>query len=463
MKFVLFILIALLTSFYSIAQSAVIDSLYKKLDHEKTDSGKAIILYNLSYYYQKYKPDSALLLAQNAYTISKKHNFLRGESWALAGIASAYQILDNYPKAIESYIEQLKIEEKRDIPENMSATYINMAAVYNSAHDTEKALYYALKADSICKQYNLSDILYSSLNIGDIYEKANQLDSAMAYTQRSYQLALQQNNALITGTALNNMGNVYLKQNNFTAAFVCYQKSIPYLEANEDFNTLAECKLGLAKIYEMKKQTDSVRYYAKQVFDLAMQNQFLKRALDASALLVYSYKSEKRIDSAFAYQEIMMSLKDSIDSKERIREFQNITIDEQLRQKEIAEARQQEAEDRKQKLQLLSIGILIPILFFISVYLSRKKVHKKVIEFSGVLSLLLLFEYITLLIHPLVAEKTNHSPFLEIIIFVAIASLLSPTHHKVQEWLIARLSKMHEHHLQNRLQAVKKPTPEEKA
>ena len=79
---------------------------------------------------------------------------------------------------------------------------------------------------------------------------------------------------------------------------------------------------------------------------------------------------------------------------------------------------EEEKEELHQKLQLLAIGILIPVFFLVSMYISRKKVHKKVVEFSGIVSLLLLFEYITLLIHPIVAETTHHSPFLEIIIFI---------------------------------------------
>lgn len=464
MKFFVTTLILLFCCFFSSAQNKTIDSLAKELVKEKTDTGKADILVILSYYYKNYRPDSALILAQTSYSLSKKHNYLGGESFALGGMADAFALLDNYSKAIEYYIEQLKIEEKRNSPRTIANIYLSMALVYNSDHDVAKALSYAYTADSIIKQHNLSELaLYSNLDIGDIYEKANMLDSAMLYTQRCHQLAFQQNNSLIIGTAFNNLGNIYLKQKKVDSAFANYTASIPYLTANEDYNMLSECKLGLAKIYQEKGQIDSARLFAKQVFKIALQTQFLNKALDASTFLVNSYKNEKKIDSAFAYQQIMVSLKESIDNKERIKKFQNITIAEQLRQREIVEARQLEAEDRKQKLQLLSIGIMIPVLFFVSVYLSRKKVHKRLIQFCGVLSLLMLFEYITLLLHPWVAEKTHHSPFIEIIVFVAIASLLTPAHHKIQEWLIERLSKMHEHHLQNRLKALQKITPEEDA
>lgn len=186
------------------------------------------------------------------------------------------------------------------------------------------------------------------------------------------------------------------------------------------------------------------------MYQLASKNEFLARAVDASAFLVKLYKSQDKIDSAFAYQEIMINLSDTIDSKERAKEVQSITIAEEMRQKEIVEAREKEAEERKQKLQLLAIGILIPIFFFISIFLSRRKVNKKLIEFSGIVSLLMLFEYLTLFIHPFVAEKSHHSPLIEIVVFVVIASLLTPAHHRVEHWLINKLSKIREHHQQMR-------------
>jgi hypothetical protein len=68
-------------------------------------------------------------------------------------------------------------------------------------------------------------------------------------------------------------------------------------------------------------------------------------------------------------------------------------------------------------------------------------VHIRVVEFTGILSVLLFFEYITLLLHPAVAEFTHHSPFYEIIIFVAIAAFITPMHHKIQHWIIEKLTR----------------------
>jgi hypothetical protein len=202
----------------------------------------------------------------------------------------------------------------------------------------------------------------------------------------------------------------------------------------------------LQKAYDHNNNSDSSLYYGLFSYNLSHKEGFPEHALDASLFLSQLYKKENKIDSAFAYQEIMLTLKDSIESIEKIKQIESITIEEQLRQKQIADQIEQDKEDRREKLQLLAIGIMIPIFFLLSIYISRKKVHRRIIEFSGIISILLLFEYITLLIHPFVAEKTNHSPFPEIIIFVCIASLITPAHHRIQAMLISKLTKIRELH-----------------
>ena len=58
----------------------------------------------------------------------------------------------------------------------------------------------------------------------------------------------------------------------------------------------------------------------------------------------------------------------------------------------------------------------------------------------GIVSVLLFFEYITLLLHPFIAEKSHHSPIIEIVIFVAIAAIITPAHHRIQHWLLKKLA-----------------------
>ncbi|MEP6713351.1 MAG: hypothetical protein ABJA37_13075, partial [Ferruginibacter sp.] len=96
--------------------------------------------------------------------------------------------------------------------------------------------------------------------------------------------------------------------------------------------------------------------------------------------------------------------------------------------------------ERFKQLQFLFIGIFIPILFLFTLFLSRRRVHIKVVKGMGIISLLILFEFLTLLLHPYVLEMTNHIPVFEIMIFVSIAAVLIPSHHRLENWLIEKLT-----------------------
>ena len=123
--------LAVILHHFCVGQTRITDSLHAALLSEKSDTGKAIILYNLSYYYQKYKPDSALLLAQTAYSISEKARFSRGLSNSLGQMAAAFSYLGNYPKALE-YLKQL-FPRVRGNPQAAVVNYIVAHAVVLAA------------------------------------------------------------------------------------------------------------------------------------------------------------------------------------------------------------------------------------------------------------------------------------------------------------------------------------------
>ncbi|MEI9958531.1 MAG: hypothetical protein WDM90_20000 [Ferruginibacter sp.] len=118
-----------------------------------------------------------------------------------------------------------------------------------------------------------------------------------------------------------------------------------------------------------------------------------------------------------------------------------ISNNEQLRQAELAEQKIRDKETRIQQLQLLVIAICIPVLFLLTLFISRIKIHSAIIKFMGIISLLFLFEFLTLLLHPMVADFTHHRPLIELLIFVTIAAGIIPLHHKLEHLLIEKLTK----------------------
>jgi amino acid transporter len=82
---------------------------------------------------------------------------------------------------------------------------------------------------------------------------------------------------------------------------------------------------------------------------------------------------------------------------------------------------------------LIALGIVAFILGFL--IFSRSHVASaKVISFLCVVALLIVFEFLNLLLHPVIGSITHHSPVFMLAALVCIAALLIPLHHRLEKW-----------------------------
>ncbi|MBL4678420.1 MAG: hypothetical protein JKY70_19790 [Mucilaginibacter sp.] len=176
----------------------------------------------------------------------------------------------------------------------------------------------------------------------------------------------------------------------------------------------------------------------------------------ASNLLTDIYRGNNE-HLELMYLKAAVAAKDSMFNAERIKQIQTLSFNEAARQEEISEEKHRQQEERIINLQMIGIALFIPFFFLLVLLLSKSRTHRKVIEFMSVLSLLLLFEFITLLIHPLVQRVSSHLPILELLILIILASVLVPLHHKLTHWMRERLVHAAHHHVKPQ---VAKPEPE---
>ena len=434
------LLVALFLSVKTLAQKSKADSLGKLLAVEKIDSNRVRLMWQLAGVVNIYNPDTAVILSQQALYLSNEIKYVEGQSRSLGALANAFVKLGKYPRAMELYIQKLKLEEKRNTPRNLVSVLMNLGVVHVLQDEYEEALRYYSRADSVIRLHHVSDMEYFILlNLGDVYNRLNKSDSAYKYFSNSLDQAHSMQDIDLIGTSMTGLGHSYLKLGNYKQSQVSYESAIINLREANDDEILCEASLGLANLYKQLGKNDSAVHYANLSLEVARKGGFLSHQLEAAEFLTSHYKANKNIDSAFIYVNRVQELNDSINSKTRIREAQILSTNEQLRQLEIEENKKIAAKERRQQLQLLFIGIFIPGFFLVTLLLSRIKIHVRIIKVLGILSLLILFEYLTLLLHPYVVELTNHTPVYEILIFVAIAAILIPAHHRFEHWLIEKL------------------------
>ena len=426
-----------------LAQKNIVDSLYKTLNNEKTDTARVKLMSDIGYELRVNDPEKALKITNEALSLSKKIKYTDGQSKSLGTMAIIFRLLGNYPLALEYNLKRLKLVENANNKSKLAGVLTSIALVYVNQEEYKKALTYYYKADSVINRLDNVDKekCTIALNTGDAYDRLNINDSAFNYFSKSLNIARQIKNNYFEGMALVGLGHNYLKTEQYLLAMANYKSGIVYLKEAEDDDLLCEAYLGLATLLKKLNQKDSALFYARQSFAIAQKDGFLPRQLDAAKFLTEYFKNEKNTDSSFLYMSYVQNLNDSINSKSRIRESEVLSSNEQVRQLEIAENLAIVKKERKQQLQLLFIAIFIPGFFMVTLLLSRIKLHVRLIKISGVLSLLILFEYLTLLLHPYVAEITHHTPVYEMLIFVSLAAILIPTHHRVENLLIQWLTK----------------------
>ncbi len=453
------ILVFSFCTFQVFSQKAKADSLSKLLETEKIDTNKVRLMWQLGSAISFYNPDSALNIVQKALYLSRSINYQEGESRSLGVLSNALIRIGNYPRALELNIEKLKLEEKRNNPRNLASVLMNIGVVYAMQEEFEKALEYYNKSDSVVKKFAVEKIDYNiALNKGDAFDRQNKSDSSFRYFLNSLMLARERNEPDLIGAAMTGLGHSYRKLGKYEDARINYQIAIRYLIEADDDEILSEACLGFARLYEENKEFDSARHYADMALAVANSGGFISRELETAIFLTEHYKGINKIDSAFKYLSYVRSLNDSVNSKTRIRESQVISSNEKFRQNEIEEEKRLEKKKRHQQLQTLLIAIFIPGFFLLTFLLSRINIPVRLIKLLGILSLLFLFEYLTLLLHPRVANLTHHTPIYEILIFVGIAAFIIPLHHRMEHWVIKKLTR----HRIKKQETIKPPAPVDK-
>ena len=359
-------------------------------------------------------------------------------------LAYALWWVGNYPDALETYFKALERAEALNDTISISSIYNGIAAVYRNEGNYRQAINYYSKAEDITKQWPDNYILYSAMiDKGKAYEQLDILDSAYSYLQDWLAMKYRKYKGqkdMGAGGGEAEMGIIYSKMGKKQLADDFFRQSFQLNKDVKELRLLARGYNEYAEHFARYHQQDSAIYYATEGFLLDKQNNFLVQQLAASTLLSKLYTQENQIDSAFKYQQAMITLKDSVFSSEKISRLQTLGFNEQLRQRERVMERIEAENKRYENIQyaLIAIGLVTFIILFL--LLSRRMITSpKLIRFLGVVSLLLVFEFLNLVLHPYLEEMTHHSPVLMLISLVCIAALLVPLHHRLEHLATEKL------------------------
>lgn len=389
---------------------------------------------------QPFYPDSALIYAEQALLIARNKHYKIGEANSLNRLGVVLWKNGKYDRALQFLLSALKIREENNDRPGQLACLNNIGIIYSDQNDNAKALFYHFKAKTIAEELHNKKFLSIILsNIGNSYVKLNKINQALAYEMRAYELQQAIGEEGMLPNTLSILGDIHYKLNHTALALDYYRLSIAYAIKDNDPSDLADTYNSIALLYKNVAQPDSSAFYAIKALKAAINAKYPSGIYNASNLLTQHYQGTNEHLELF-YLKTAMAAKDSMFNAEKIKQIQTLSFNETARQEEISEEKRRDAELRIINLQLIGIAIFIPFFFLVVLLLSKSRTHRKVIEFMGVLSLLMVFEFITLFIHPFVQHISNHLPVLELFILVVVAAILVPLHHQLTHWMRVKVA-----------------------
>jgi len=368
----------------------------------------------------------------------------------------------DYSKSLEFFFKGIPLAQKTNDKRRLSSLYIDISIVYENLGNPDEQIKYIRKAEAALPGKNSPMYNYMVRQVQYNYSRyflyMQRPDSAMHYTQALNETNLRLRSFLYETYAQMLLGAVHEQLGDKELAGFHFKRA----NAQSDSMQYSYVKfiikpafinflLKSNKISVAKEQAQQLLATGKQ-----LNNYDFKQA--AAGFLRTVYDSLGQPDTAYYYARLESAFRDSVFSKEKTNKIQSLAFSEQLRISEEDAKNRQESDQRKQNIQyaLLALGIITFILLFL--LLSRRFItNAKIIKFLGVVTLLIVFEFLNLLLHPFLEQITHHSPVLMLLALVCIAALLVPLHHKSEKWAT---NKLVEKNKQIRLASAKKTIKE---
>lgn len=364
-KIVLFFLLMFFNIGFSQNEQKIILSLKDVLKANPSDSIKTKTYSDLCWYYRNIDQDSAFYYGEKALGLSKKNNNPIGEAQAYNDIGILHFGLGNYQEALNLYKKSLGIRNKLIDSSGIAALYNKIGLVYQNTFKMDSAIFYATKALKIYKaQKNLKYVVALKNNIANIHKGLKQYEKAL---ESHLEIALI--NEKIKDTiplirSYNNIGNAYLFLKDTTNCILYYKKGITLAEA-KNYNKMlaslynnyggvlhsekrfAEAKNMVNKSLNLRKELNdnygiastslhlAGLYLDLKEFGKSKNHLFLglrmsqelnanELKLDAYDKLTSYYAYKNKADSVIYYKDLYKALKDSVLSKQVLKEVAEV-------------------------------------------------------------------------------------------------------------------------------------------
>jgi signal transduction histidine kinase len=376
-----FLLICLPT--IALTQSINADSIIRFIGLEMQDSVRNAAYWQLHEYYEESNRDSSQYFIEEGLELARKHGKKMAEARWLVSLAYSQLTRGRYAESLGSLLQAFSIAEKQDKDQNdwlsewsgsplnsqplvLAFAHHTYANLMTPTQNAEQQVIHYREALRLGKQVgNGERILLSNLGLGRTYLDNGQIDSALIFEKEAARIAQGSGLEKYLPAIQSYLGAIYFGKNEpDTALQHLYYGVSSAFGYGSPTGRLAQNYYRLTKYYLEQRLKDSALYYAL-TFRQAMEKvgAISLSTVDKGTAYEYlflAYQLNGQYDSAFRYQGIALTTKDSIFNarKKSLSEFQNLNLAEQLRLRNL------EKDQALYQSCVRSYGLLIGLIVF---------------------------------------------------------------------------------------------------
>ena len=348
-------LAVLCSSLFCFSQTNEIDSLTIQLAYQKQDSSKvdtSLYLINALYKSKNFKKAllyidqterlskflnhtkgiadvnyyKALIYSHNddyynaidGYNKSRKYYKQLGDTLGIAKVNNSIGLIEikrgNYSVGLENSLSAIQTFETRNLLDELSSAYNNLAEAYYNTHQVDKALEFNMKALNVREQLKDSaGIKTSTKNIAGLYSDRKEHRKAIEYYEKVLNLLNPEEDQALRGEVLPRIGSEYLQ-------FKDYDKAAEYLVEGLKFNRRTNNDDGILRtlnaVGELNMQQKKLKLAEIQLNEAYS----IASKIDNKPELLKNYRLLKELDSingrfqnAFFWQGKYYDLKTELD------------------------------------------------------------------------------------------------------------------------------------------------------
>jgi tetratricopeptide (TPR) repeat protein len=335
---------------------------------------------------------------------------------------------------LKYFYQGLDYAQRSGNQSHIGTAYKQIATVYKSLGDLPKALEsLKLAIANVTSDYQISR---TCQHLSDTYRLMGQPDSALYWAQRSNIITDPGSDPYAYARSYYMLGSAYAAKRERQLADVHFARAIEVADSFHVMIPLFGSLLGRGQMELEAGDIPAAIADGRRALLVSKNGGNLEGLVGASDLLRRSFKALGETDSAYRYFELRVMYADSLINATNLNKLQNMAFAQELKEREEAKAKEEEQAARSRNIQFGIIALIVITLGIFLLVLSRTAiVGARAIKNLSLVALLLLFEFINLLLSPLLGDVFDQSPLLILLAMVMIAGLLIPLHHRMEKFI----------------------------